>query len=72
MVFHFSVSLMIAWLSDLGQRCHKLLLQIVYCMSIMYYEGYKSFDSEHVHFYLFIFFWLVPFFLVTFNNNNSQ
>lgn len=41
-------------------------------MRIMYYEGYKSFDSEHVHFYLFIFFWLVPFFLVTFNNNNSQ
>lgn len=72
MVFHFSVSLMIAWLSDLGQRCHKLLLQIVYCMRIMYYEGYKSFDSEHVHFYLFFFFWLVPFFLVTFNNNNSQ
>lgn len=56
MVFHFSVSLMIAWLSDLGQRCHKLLLQIVYCMRIMYYEGYKSFDSVHVHFYFFFFF----------------
>ena len=50
------LSLMIAWLSDLGQRCHKLLLQIVYCMRIMYYEGYKSFDSVHVHFYLFFFF----------------
>lgn len=32
-------------------------------MRIMYYEGYKSFDSEHVHFYLFIFFLVSPVFL---------
>ena len=31
-------------------------------MRIMYYEGYKSFDSEHVHFYLF-FFLVSPVFL---------